>query len=147
MKALLAYGSKHVASRLAERLRRVSGIEIIVQAHDTADAMAQAISTSPELVVVDLFLPGGSGLVLLKHVKDNLTRSTVMMTTGSVFPQDRRQCLRSGADFFFHLPDEVGRLILAIAELARNDSSASPGTGESQSLQRGEDVQCNGSMI
>ena len=120
MKTLLAYGSKHVAARLVDRLGPLSGVEIIGQAYDAAGALAQIVSRGPELVIMDLFLPGGSGLLVLKHVKNNPPGPAVMMTTGSMFPQDRRQCLINGADYFFHLPDEVGRLIRAVAELARN---------------------------
>jgi len=88
-------------------------------------------SKKPRLVILDVFLEDGSALDVLRDLRRRSLPIVVMMTSTSKFPQDRRECLKCGADYFFHLPDDIDALSSAVGGLARNVSEKNSGRGGS----------------
>jgi len=84
------------------------------------DQLAQhAHVPCPDLLLLDLHLPGQHGKALLQHFKaiPRCAGITVIIVTASVEPSDRTETLALGADAFFQKPSrfaaymELGHLI------------------------------------
>lgn len=56
----------HVAQAHALSVSRVAGFEVVGQAHSRAEAQQAIESHTPDLVLLDMYLPDGSGLDLLR---------------------------------------------------------------------------------
>jgi two-component system phosphate regulon response regulator OmpR len=105
-------------ARLRELLRRYlseSGFRITT-AGDTAEARRQLASFAFDLVVLDVMLPGESGLDLTRdlHRENQLP---VLLLTAMSEPEDRVNGLEQGADDYLSKPFEPRELVLRIRNL------------------------------
>jgi response regulator of citrate/malate metabolism len=66
---LIVEDDYHVATIHAAYVRRVGGFEIAGHASTVASAMAEIARTRPALVLLDLYLPDGSGLDLIRGLE------------------------------------------------------------------------------
>jgi DNA-binding response OmpR family regulator len=93
------------------------------EAGDADEAWAEAQSRRPDLVVLDIMLPGRSGLELLRQLKSDADLAGVPVVVLSAWQteQDARDALDAGADAFFpkpFAPDELARVVDVLLEEA-----------------------------
>jgi DNA-binding NarL/FixJ family response regulator len=110
MKVLIADDSDVIVQRLITMLTEIKGIEIADQA-GTVEAASKAVaSLRPDVVILDMHMPGGSGLDVLKSMKQDSVTSTVIVLTNFAYPQYRKRCLQNGAEFFFDKSTEFEKV-------------------------------------
>lgn len=97
--------------RLARAFRR-RGFDVRTAA-DAGQAMASALEESPEMAVIDLRMPGASGLELLRdlHAYDPTTRIVVLTGYGSI--ATAVEAMRLGAAHYVPKPADVDDLLAA----------------------------------
>lgn len=108
-------------ARLRELLRRYlseSGFRVTVAA-DAAEARANLASLAFDLVVLDVMMPGESGLDLVRHLRHDapLPRLPVLLLTAMSEPEDRVHGLEQGADDYLAKPFEPRELVLRIRNI------------------------------
>jgi DNA-binding response OmpR family regulator len=101
-----------------------AGYQVTV-AGDGADALLAAQATSPDLVVLDLMLPGLSGLEVcqLLRVADPVP---IVMLTALGEEEDRIVGLELGADDYITKPFSPRELVLRVGSVLRRARSARP---------------------
>ena len=121
-----------VAYHLARAGYRVS------TAADGADALEQARREHPALIVLDLMLPGMTGLDVLQQLRDEeSTRGiAVLMLTARKEESDRIRGLSLGADDYLTKPFSPQELVLRVAAIRRR-MQAPAGAGGSDVVQFG----------
>jgi DNA-binding NarL/FixJ family response regulator len=118
MRVLIVDDSEVFVHRLASSLAGVTGIEIVGYANNVADAIEEIRKAKPDVVILDIRIPGGSGIDVLAALKEDQFKPIVIVLSNYGFPQYRRKCLRSGARFFidksaeFHKVAEVLRSLM-----------------------------------
>ncbi len=121
-------------ARLRELLRRYlseSGFRITTAA-DTAEARRQVSSFAFDLVVLDVMLPGESGLDLTRDLhREN--KLPVLLLTAMAEPEDRVNGLEQGADDYLSKPFEPRELVLRIRNLLQRRPRTTP-CGEKSGL-------------
>jgi CheY-like chemotaxis protein len=82
------------------------GYEVVV-AHDGRQAVDLAVETLPELVLMDVQMPGMDGLeaIGVLRKRQEFTRVPIVALTGLAMPGDRERCEAAGASA--HLPKPV----------------------------------------
>jgi two-component system, OmpR family, phosphate regulon response regulator OmpR len=109
-------------ARLRERLARyLSGEGFrVTTAGDAVDARAQLRVINPDLMVLDVMMPGESGLQLTESLRkeqgDNLP---VLLLTARGAPEDRIAGFEAGADDYLGKPFEPRELVLRIRAMLR----------------------------
>jgi len=100
---------------------------VVREADAAAAALALAREESPELAVVDLRVPDGDGLEVIRALKrvDPTTRVVVLTGYGSI--ATALEAVRIGATHYLTKPADVDDLIAAFS---RSDSSLERGGGE-----------------
>ena len=107
--------------KLARDLLQVHGYRTI-EADTGEDGVALAAARTPDLIVMDVHLPGISGMdVLAKLRAAPTTRAIpVLAFTASVMPQDRSQIMAAGFDAFVSKPIDLKAFLGTVTDaLAR----------------------------
>jgi DNA-binding NarL/FixJ family response regulator len=100
------------------------GIEVCGEASSGPEAVAAARELDPDVVLLDVRMPGGGGLDVLAELAG---RSKVLMLTYSDEPAVVSQALRSGATgYLVHGSFESRELVRAIKDTAEGRSRLSP---------------------
>lgn len=117
MRIFFADGSRFGNGRLTNLLADMKDVEIVGSAFDGITAQASIEQLKPEVVILDIEMPGRSGLDLLRSIKRMDPPITVIVLTNASHPQYRKRCAEEGADFFFDksrefrkVPDVLKRL-------------------------------------
>jgi two-component system phosphate regulon response regulator PhoB len=115
-----------VAYHLAKAGYRVS------TASTGADALAQAKSEVPALVVLDLMLPGMSGFEVLEQLRADETTAhvAVLMLTARRDEPDRIRGLSLGADDYLTKPFSPQELVLRVGAILRRLSTSAVPAGD-----------------
>ena len=119
MKLFIADDSSAVRARLIAMLSNLEKIESIGEAQDVAGAISSIGELKPDAVILDIQMPGGSGIDVLKHVKKEQPATVVIILTNYPYSQYRRECMEGGADYFFDKSLEFNRAIEVCKGLAR----------------------------
>jgi len=80
----------------------------------------------PDLVVLDIVMPGGSGLKVLEHIRNTpkLSALPVVILTGHTSPTFHEKASELGANSFYEKPSSFADLVQLVAALYRIWSSA-----------------------
>lgn len=100
------------------RLGPLPGVRY-VDARDLVEARALIDLESPDLIVVDVRLPDGNGLDLIRELRGSPDYSAVkvIIASASVLAAERDTALAAGADRFLAKPYRPAELVDAVADL------------------------------
>ena len=115
-------------TRLRDLLRRYlsdNGFRVTTAA-DVEDARSNLASFAFDLVVLDVMMPGESGLELTRDLRRG-GRVPVLLLTAMAEPEDRVNGLEQGADDYLSKPFEPRELVLRIRNLLQRRPAAAPG--------------------
>jgi DNA-binding NarL/FixJ family response regulator len=118
MTVLLIDDSALVIERLQEMLLPLPGVELIGPAANIPEALRSVRVSSPDVVVLDLNLPGGSGVTVLKTIKKEKPSTIVIVLTNYAFPQYEKKCFEAGADLFLDKSKDFARVPRLIQKLS-----------------------------
>jgi two-component system response regulator AtoC len=97
------------------------------------DARVQVSHRTPDVALVDLYLPDGSGIDLLKDLEGGAATEVVLMT-GHADVESAVQALRLGASDYLTKPLDIGRL----KDILANVASVPSATPSSPAVQPGQ---------
>jgi len=126
MRVFIADDSAVIVERLADLLKDIPGVELAGQAGDAPEAVRCIQQIKPDAVILDLQMPGGSGLDVLRAIRPNHPGLHVLICTNYPYPQYREECLRAGADFFLDKSAEFEKIPGILRELAGNIAKTAP---------------------
>jgi DNA-binding NtrC family response regulator len=101
------------------------------------DARVQLSHRSPDVALVDLYLPDGSGIDLLKDLESGAATEVVLMT-GHADVESAVQALRLGASDYLTKPLDIGHLKSILANVANMQPSMA-GSGQAADARRDGD--------
>jgi DNA-binding response OmpR family regulator len=118
---ILVVDDEPEAIELLEFNLRKAGFEVVTAA-DGAEAICQARSTQPSLVVLDLMLPEIDGLEVCKMLRrdPSTARIPIIMLTAKAAEVDRIVGLELGADDYVTKPFSPRELVLRVKKVLRH---------------------------
>ena len=87
-----------------------AGHEVVGEAADGQEAIERAPKVEPEVVLLDLNMPGVNGWEALPRLRDLLPRAKVVVLTTGQAQDERRRVLAAGADGFIVKPPRISKL-------------------------------------
>ena len=110
--------------KLTRDLLQVHGY-LTIEAETGEDAIALAATSAPDLVVMDIHLPGMNGLDALAKLRTTpATRALpVVAFTASVMPQDRNEIMAAGFDAFVSKPIDLELFLQTVADALKRRRS------------------------
>ena len=120
IKVFVADDSIVLRERVLDMLRDIPGVEVLGCAEDGLHAITSIRSLRPDAVVLDIQMPRGTGLDVLKNIKHDGGRPIVVVFTNFPYPQYRKRALEFGADYFFDKTTEFEQLRELFGQLTRS---------------------------
>jgi CheY-like chemotaxis protein len=128
LRVFVADDSPLVMERLHELIGDLDRAQVVGQAADVPTAVERIRQLQPDVVILDLRMPGGSGVQVLEaikaqppvpqaHARGGAAAPLVIVLTAFPYPQHRRRCLQAGADYFFDKTSEFNRVADVLQEL------------------------------
>lgn len=102
------------------------GLEVVGQAGDAGEAVRQAASLQPDVILLDNHLPGVTGIQALGGLREAAPRARILMVTVSEDAQDLQAALRGGAHGYLLKTMEGDQLADAIRGSMRGQAAISP---------------------
>ena len=127
VRVVLVDHSAIVREHVAALLATLEGVEVVGQASDVATGKSLIQQLRPDVLVLDIGLPGESGINLLKAVRPEIASLVIIMFSMYSDPYCRRVCAEAGADYFFDKALEIEGLVEALRALVASGKS---GRGE-----------------
>jgi two-component system nitrate/nitrite response regulator NarL len=108
-------------------LARQPGFEVVGEAADGLDGIKRARELKPDVILLDLHMPGLSGREAVKILSQELPESHVVMLTVSEDAQDLIETLRTGACGYLLKNIDTQMLLDSVRRAADGESVVSPG--------------------
>ena len=91
----------------------------MVSAVDGEEALMKAMNEEPDLILLDVMMPGSDGLTVCRQLKENpkTAHIPVMMLTARNGKGDRDAGLQAGADDYITKPFSPQRLVEKVQDL------------------------------
>lgn len=113
----IADDSEVLRERLTALLSEIEGAKVIGQAANAVEAVEGIHNLKPDVVILDIHMPGGNGIDVLKTIKQASQPPVVLMLTNNASPQYRKKCMELGSDFFLDKSREFERLFTIFKSL------------------------------
>lgn len=115
VRILIADDHEVVRRGIRSLLDGMRGIEVCGEARDGREAVEQASKLKPDVVVLDIAMPGMNGLEATREILKALPRTEVLILTVHESEQLVREVLRAGARGYV-LKSDVGQFLVASIE-------------------------------
>jgi DNA-binding NarL/FixJ family response regulator len=118
-----------IRAGLVALLRAAPGIEVVAEAADGESAVALAARTKPQVIIMDIRMPGVGGIEATRQIlaaADAADRPRVLVLTTFDLDEYVYEALRAGASGFLLKDSPPERLINAVATVAGGDLLFAP---------------------
>jgi DNA-binding NarL/FixJ family response regulator len=123
LKVFIADDSVVVRGKLKEALEELGSMKVVGESGDAEQAIAEIRRLDPQVVIIDIRMPGGGGLPVLKDLKARTPSRIAIILTSFPFPQYRETYLAAGADYFFDKTKDIQQMTDKLVELASKKGS------------------------
>ncbi len=124
MRLLLVEDDPNLGQATAEGLKEAYAVDWVKNAEDAIESLATTVYA---LIILDINLPGMSGLDLLEHLRKNNNNIPVLLLTARDAVRHRVEGLNAGADDYLVKPFDLDELFARCAALLRRSAgNASP---------------------
>ncbi len=110
-------------------LEAEADIEVVAQAADADAAARYVLGHKPDILVLDLSMPGRPSLELLPQMIDSSPSTSVIVVTMQNEPAFARQALRAGAKGFVIKQSAAGELVSAVRAVLAGETYINPNLG------------------
>lgn len=117
-----------IRAGLVGLLRAAPGIEVVGEAGDGAEAVALAATTRPDVILMDIRMPGMSGIVATEKILAEAPEPPPRVLVLTTFDLDEYVygALRAGASGFLLKDSGPERLLAAVAAVGGGDALFAP---------------------
>jgi two-component system response regulator NreC len=105
------------------------GFEVVAEAATTADAARYVRGHHPQVLILDLNMPGESGLELIPRLRQEAPATAIVVLTMQRDPAFARQALSAGALGYVIKDAADGELVMAVRHAVKGESYLNPQMG------------------
>ena len=116
----------HAMFRSGVRTELGAAVEVVGEAADVQEAVAAVLATAPDVVLLDVHLPGGGGIEVIAQCQAHGSQARFLALSVSDAAQDVIGVIRAGARGYVTKTITGPELVQAIARVAEDDAVFSP---------------------
>jgi two-component system response regulator DevR len=124
MKVFIVDDSELLRRSLKTMLNDLPGADIVGEAADVGRAVSRILEAQPDVVILDIRLPDGSGLEVLKTVRSRAPATRFIVFTGCPADPYKPLLLNEGAAYFFEKSIEEEMLMGCLQSLLEGELSS-----------------------
>ena len=109
-----------------DSILKEEGYEVIT-ARDGEEGLKIVAERAPQVVLLDIWLPGRDGIEVLKEIKRTAPQTQVVMISGHATIATALSATRLGASDFIEKPLELNTILRAVQRLLENQEASSKG--------------------
>ena len=121
MKVIIADDSKILRERIISMLSTIPGVEIVAEAENSHEAMKYIEKLKPDVLILDIRMPNGNGIEVLKSIKQKKLSLIKIILTNYPLQQYKVKCFELGADYFFDKANEFEALKQIVEDLVNSE--------------------------
>ena len=114
IRVLIVEDDPMVASINRQFTEKLTGFKVVGSCFSESDAMEKITELKPELILLDIYLPNGNGLSLLKQIRHEGLPIDVILVTAAKDTATIQETLRYGAVDYLIKPFDIERLQQAL---------------------------------
>ncbi|MBI9108836.1 MAG: response regulator [Spirochaetales bacterium] len=122
MVLLISDDSTLVRNNLKRLLADVGSLRIF-ESRDIESTKTILKELSPDIMLLDLRMPGGTGLEIIKFIRSCGSKIIIIVLSNIATVESREKCLASGADYFFDKSIEHREAISLIKTIVASGST------------------------
>lgn len=107
-------------------LQTQSAIEIIGEATSANEAIEKAIALKPDLVVLEIMLPGGDGIAAIRTIRQHCPHAGILALTSAADPDSLHEAVQAGVIAYLLKDIDPATLIRAILNAHVGRTTLSP---------------------
>lgn len=115
---LIVDDSTEVRENLSKLLRTIDGINIVGEASDYLSGIDRFDKLRPDIIILDIDLPVGTGIKVLSEVKKVSPSTTVIMFTNYSNHMIKNLAVKQGADYFLDKSNDIDKLADILTDIA-----------------------------
>ena len=116
----------HQMFRAGVRSELGGAVEVVAEAGDVEQAVAAVTATAPDVVLLDVHLPGGGATEVLRRMQGRMGRTSVLALSVSDAAEDVIAVIRAGARGYVTKTITGPELVAAIRRVGDGDAVFSP---------------------
>jgi len=113
-----------------EGIRRIlaanGGIEVVSEVGDGQAAIAETVALKPDVVVLDITMPGGGGLEAARQIRERAPEVRILILSMHLQPEYLLESVRAGAHGYLVKDAAASELVAAVRAVCGGDSYYSP---------------------
>ena len=107
-----------VRGKMKEALEEQGFVKVVGESGDAGQAILEIRQLDPQVVIIDIRMPGGGGMPVLQDIKTHTPSRIAIILTSFPFQQYRDTYLAAGADYFFDKTKDIPLMTDKLFELA-----------------------------
>ena len=119
---VLVADDNEVAQRLCRRVLEKAGYGVLVAA-DGLQAVDLALAQNPNVILMDVAMPGMDGLEAMRRIKAERPEMRIVIASAHSMTSDRERFLAAGADDVLSKPFRLGDLVAVVQRLTAKPSA------------------------
>ena len=127
MRVLLADDFALMRAGVSAALEEDGRITVVGEAEDVEQAVDGARELQPDVVVLDMRMPGGGGLAAMRRLRDAAPLVRVLVLTASDKPASLIEAVEAGAAGYLTKRAKGGELRAAVMAVSQGESVVEPG--------------------
>jgi two-component system response regulator NreC len=135
---LLADDHGVVRAGLRLLLQQQEGVHVVGEADDVPSALRLVESHRPDVLVLDLNMPGPSSIEAIPQIRERYPSTRVVVLTMQDDPSYARAALQAGADGYVLKESAEADLVLAVQTVAQGGTYLNPAVGAKLARMDGE---------
>lgn len=107
---LIVDDSELLRDRIKSIASKVENVNIVGEAFNSLQALEMANTLNPDVIILDIRMPGGNGLEVLSKIRKTNSQIVIVIITNYPFEQYRKAAFELGADYFIDKTHEFDKI-------------------------------------
>ena len=116
IRTLVVDDSPFMLKLLAQILKQMANFDLVGTATNGGQALRQVSALSPDLVLMDVHLPGLNGIQAIQYIKHREHPPVVVIISSDARPITNELALKAGADGFLNKKEDLQHRLMSVLE-------------------------------